>query len=65
MKTATDGDNKVLHDGDRVFTYDFDGTRVYGTLRINEDYLEVSEWYVEYDDGEDYAVLDFNFIFKT
>ena len=64
-KIPLDGEGKRLYEGDRVYTYDFDNTRVYGTLLPNDDYKEVSEWYVEYDDGVACAVLDFNQIFKA
>jgi hypothetical protein len=42
------GDGITLHDGDRVYSYDFDGSRCYGTLQYNADYLDVSEWYIAY-----------------
>lgn len=60
-----DADGNILHEGDRVFAYDLDGKRVYGTLRPNDGYEEVSEWYVEYDDGEECAVLDFDQLWKA
>ena len=61
-----DAEGKTLHEGDRVYAYDICDTsvRIYGTLLKNTDYPHVSEWYVKYDDGEEFAVLDFNFIWK-
>lgn len=68
-KQALDGDGRVLHEGDRVFSYDYDEQltirRMYGTLHKNEDFPHVSEWYVAYDDGEECAVLDMSSIFKA
>ncbi len=67
-----DGEGKVLHEGDRVYSYDnalppaTGLQRFYGTLRKNDEkFKDVSEWYVEYDDGEDLAVLDFGKLFKA
>jgi hypothetical protein len=64
-----DGNSEELNEGDRVFTYEYTFTpansRTFGTLHKNIEYPEVSEWYVKYDDGEECAVLDFRFIFKT
>jgi hypothetical protein len=60
-----DAQGNILHEGDRVFAYDLDSKRVYGTLYRNKDYPEVSEWYVQYDDGEDCAVLDFSLLWKA
>lgn len=61
----TDADGNILHEGDRVYTYDFDGKRFYGTLKPNEGYEHISEWYVEYDDGGEYCVLDFKQLWKA
>lgn len=65
--TIVDAQGIGLHEGNRVYTYDaFGGNkRFYGTLYKNEDYPEVSEYYVEYDDGKECAVLDFNQIWKA
>jgi len=63
-----DGDGQELNEGDRVCTYDVftpDDAMICGTLRRNTENPEVAEWYVEYDDGEDCAVLDFSLLFKT
>jgi hypothetical protein len=67
MKTAIDGEGKILHEGDRVYSYGWEGfsVRHYGTLRLNSDYPDVSEWYIEYDDGNDCAVLDMSMVFKA
>lgn len=65
----TDGDGQRLHDGDRVYSYgynkDMKPERLYGTLHKNEDYPEVSEWYIAYDDGEECAVLELSLVFKA
>jgi hypothetical protein len=49
-----DGDGQVLHEGDRVYSYGYDDKwkpqRIYGTLHKNEDFPEVSEWYIAYDE---------------
>lgn len=60
-----DADNNALYEGDRVYTYELDGKRIYGTLLPNDEHPEVSEWCVEYDDGENFAVLDFKQIWKA
>jgi hypothetical protein len=65
MKTDNkDGDGNVLHEGDRVFSYKLGG-RCYGTLHKNVDYPNVSEWYINYDDGEECAVLEIKLVFKA
>ncbi len=64
-----DVDGNILHEGDRVYSYDFDGSgkiiRVYGTLHKNVDYPNVSDWYIVYDDGAECAVLDTEFVYKA
>jgi hypothetical protein len=61
-----DAEGRRLHEGDRVYAFHFNGrTRVYGTLLRNDDYKEVSEWCVEYDDGEKCAILDFSQLWKA
>jgi len=64
-----DGDGQLLHEGDRVYSYDYDRnlkpSRCYGTLHKNEDYPNVSEWYIAYDDGQEYAVLEMSLVFKA
>jgi hypothetical protein len=66
---AIDGDGQVLHEGDRVYSYGYDDKwkpqRVYGTLHKNEDFPEVSEWYIAYDDGQECAVLEMSLVFKA
>jgi hypothetical protein len=58
---------RVAKEGDRVYTPDFDKNgklvKIYGTLKRNVEYPNVSEWYVAYDDGLDCAVLSFDYIF--
>lgn len=51
-------------EGDRVWFYDIDYNKVYGTLFKNE-YKNVSEWAVNWDDGECCAVLDEEQIYKA
>jgi hypothetical protein len=64
-----DGDGQVLHEGDRVYSYDYGKnlkpSRCYGTLHKNEDYPNVSEWYIAYDDGQECAVLEMSLVFKA
>jgi hypothetical protein len=64
-----DGDGQVLHEGDRVYSYGYDDKwkpqRLYGTLHKNEDYPEVSDWYIAYDDGQECAVLEMSLVFKA
>lgn len=66
---TVDGDGQVLHEGDRVYSYDYDKnlkpSRCYGTLHKNEDFPEVSEWYITYDDGQECAVLEMSLVFKA
>ena len=59
-----DGDGHTLHEGDRVFTHGFGCERHYGTLHRNTEFPEVSDWWIEYDDKEQFAVLDFADVFK-
>jgi hypothetical protein len=54
---------EVFKQGDRVYAFDLDSTKVYGILYEN-DHKEVSEWYVKYDDGAECAVLDFDVLWK-
>jgi hypothetical protein len=63
-------DGKVLYEGDRVYSYDYDvenfaPKKCYGTLHKNKDYPEVSEWYIAYDDGQECAVLQMSLVFKA
>lgn len=48
--------------GDRIMTYDIDGSQVFGTVAYDEEAMY--QWYAVYDDGEEYAILDFNYIYK-
>lgn len=68
IKELKDGDSNILHEGDRVYTYDHDLNgrivRYYGTL-VKNDYPDVLDWAVEYDDGICCAVLDFKQIYKA
>jgi hypothetical protein len=63
-----DGDGQTLHEGDRVFTHGFTDNgwgRHYGTLHRNTEFPEVSDWWIDYDDKEQCAVLDFADVFKA
>lgn len=63
-----DGDGQPLHEGDRVFTHGFTDNgweRHYGTLHRNTEFPEVSDWWIDYDDKEQFAVLDFSDVFKA
>lgn len=51
-------------EGDRVFTYGFDYEQQNGTIHKNTEHPDVSEWYIKYDDGEEFAVLDINGVYK-
>ena len=67
-KTAFDGDGEILHEGDRVYSHDIingETVRCYGTLHENVDNPEVSEWYIKYDDGEEFAVVEMGLVFKA
>jgi|LakMenE01Jun11ns_1017448.scaffolds.fasta_scaffold7577049_1 hypothetical protein len=54
-----------MKEGDRVYTYDLDNSKCFGTIHKNKEYPNVSEWYVKYDDGQECAVLDLSLIIKT
>jgi hypothetical protein len=61
-----DYDGNELHEGDRVWCYDWDGiAKCYGTLHLNIQYPNVSKWYIKYDDGNEFAVLEEDFVFKA
>ena len=45
-------------EGQRVYAFDIDGSKCYGTLHKNTEYQNISEWYIAYDDGHECAVLD-------
>jgi len=63
-----DGDGQTLHEGDRVFSHGFTDSvwvRHYGSLHKNEEFPNVSDWWIDYDDGEQCAVLDFAYVFKA
>ncbi len=50
--------------GDRIYTYEVDGTKVFGTLQRGETFRGPDDWFVDYDDGESCVVLDMDQIFK-
>ena len=62
-------DTEALKEGDRVyvdgFSDDWKPQRFYGTLHKNIEYPHVSEWYIRYDDGQEFAVLDNSLVFKA
>lgn len=60
-----DGNGKEVKEGERVATFDIDGSMVYGTLHRNVEFPHVSDYYVKFDDGEECAVLDMDLIFKV
>lgn len=51
-------------EGIKVWTTDLDFSRINGTLHKNIEHPEVSKWYVKYEDGQEFAVLDFNYLYK-
>jgi hypothetical protein len=63
--TTKDGNGNILHEGDRVFTDDENGSRIYGTLRYEETFRSEAEWTIEYDDGETFIVLDFSQVYNA
>lgn len=56
--------NRNFKEGDKIFTYGFCYEIHNGTIYKNNEYPEVSEWYIKYDDGEECAVLDINAVYK-
>jgi len=52
-------------EGERVWCYDFDGSKVQGSIHRNTDHPDVSDWYIKYDDGHECAVLDENSVNKV
>ena len=62
MINPTYSDGTTVNVGDRIMTYDIDGSQVLGTVAYDE--TAMYQWYAVYDDGEEYAILDFNYIFK-
>lgn len=69
MKEPIDGNGWKLFEGDRVYTHDYDKSgrviRCYGTLHKNEDYPNVSDYYIAYDDGGEFAVLEMGLVYKA
>ena len=60
----TAGDGVALYEGDRVYSYDVDQRRQYGTLSVSDHPATLGHWSIDYDDGESFIVLDFNHVFK-
>lgn len=66
--TPKDADGNNLHEGDRVFGYDyFDNgyQRIYGTLTKSDEPKTFGHWCVDYDDGESFMVLSFDNLYKA
>lgn len=62
MENPKDADGNLLHEGDRVYGYDytdFGYQRVYGKLIISDAIETFGHWCVEYDNGECFMVLSF------
>ncbi len=64
------GGDLILKEGDRVYVYDNNmGTisprKCYGTLRKIVDYPKVSEYYIAFDDGQEYVVSPMSLVFKA
>ena len=53
---------REFKEGDRVFVYDFGYEKCHGTIHKNTKHPNISEWYIEYDNGEEYAVLELSTI---
>ena len=60
----TENKEQKFKEGDRVFSYGFGYEKHGGTIYKNTEYPEVSEWYIKYDDGEECAVIDINYVYK-
>lgn len=65
MKPLIDHYGNELTEGARVYCFDFDAKKVYGTLYLNKDYQHVSRWFIAFDDGNDCAVLNEQSVFKA
>lgn len=62
MTNPTYSDGTKVNVGDRIIAYDIDGSQVFGTVAYDED--SMFQWYAIFDDGKEYAILDFNYIYK-
>ena len=70
MNNPKDANGIELHEGDRVFSYDYGGhedgiERFDGTLSISDHPATNGKWCIDYDDGESFVVLDWKGIFKA
>jgi len=63
-RDTIDMDSQIFNEGERVYVFDFDCKQLNGTIHKNIDYPDVSEWFIKYDDGEEYAVIDINSVYK-
>lgn len=59
----TDANGEILNEGEGVYTYDLDSSKIYGTLHKNTTLIDT--WIVNYEDGNECLVVDFNFIWKA
>ena len=55
-------------EGDSVYTYGYDGSdnvygKFYGTIHLNTEYPQVSDWYIKFDDGQEFAVLEIDLVY--
>jgi hypothetical protein len=62
-----DGNGKELKVGDRVWAFDFDGTKCYGVLCENDYPMTSADYpyYIKYDDGAENLVVDFSLVWKA
>lgn len=56
-------ENTIIHHGERVYTLDFGYIQAFGTLKYDAEAFY--PWYIEYDDGQEYAVLEPFTVFKA
>jgi hypothetical protein len=54
-----------MKEGLRAYVYDVDGERHYGTVHRNVGYEHVSEWYIQCDDGGDFAILESDTVYPV
>ena len=64
-KHPTDANGNLLQEGIRVYTLDFDGETVLGTLIKSEVPETLGRWCIRYDDGKTFVVLDFDQVWKA
>lgn len=64
-RVLVDGYGQIIRENDKVKTSNVDGKIVYGILKKGKTFRSENEWYVEYDDGEEYIVLEPKLLFKA